>query len=412
MRWIEIPFVCLLLTTATARAEEADVERVSVRKTAPAVYDFDVTVRHADEGWEHYADRWDVVGPDGTVYGTRTLLHPHVNEQPFTRSLADVKIPESIREITVRAHDSVHGYRGKTLTVELPRTLGDTAAFEAEARVDRNVVYGMYSGTALLMDVHYPKESNGYGVLFIWGSGWHAPLSLSSPQLKDRGSFPPLTEAGYTVFVINHRAAPRFRYPSAVEDAQRAVRFIRHMADHYGVDDERLGGVGGSSGAHLVSMLGTLEGSGNSEDPDPVNRQSAKLQCVVTFAAPTNLAVLSSESGTPAVTSFVGMRPLSRGMSKENRTYSEASPTSHVSANDSPFLLIHGDADSTVPFEQAELLERALQETGLEVRLVRVPKGPHGILPQLLREGWLPTLEGRFEVAEVVGWFDRHLRRR
>ena len=89
-------------------AGEADVIEVAVKPTGGEIYFFKVTVRHADEGWDHYANKWDVVVPDGTVLGTRTLYHPHVDEQPFTRSLSDVKIPESIAEVTVRAHDSIH----------------------------------------------------------------------------------------------------------------------------------------------------------------------------------------------------------------------------------------------------------------------------------------------------------------
>lgn len=118
---IAVTFLLCLLLALTALAGEAEVEDVKVRMTDKDTYAFDVTVRHADEGWDHYADKWEVVGPDGSVLGTRKLLHPHVDEQPFTRSLADVKIPESIQEVTVRAHDSVHGYGGKTMVVELPR---------------------------------------------------------------------------------------------------------------------------------------------------------------------------------------------------------------------------------------------------------------------------------------------------
>jgi hypothetical protein len=77
-------------------------------------------VRHADEGWKHYADKWDVTAPDGTVLGTRILAHPHVDEQPFTRSLIGVKILESIDRVTVRGHDLVHGYGGKTVIVTAP----------------------------------------------------------------------------------------------------------------------------------------------------------------------------------------------------------------------------------------------------------------------------------------------------
>ena len=107
----------------------------------------------------------------------------------------------------------------------------------AEARVESNVIYGMYSGLALLMDIHYPENPNGYGVVKIGGSGFHAPLSLDASPLKQQGGGPAhtaLLEHGYTVFSINHRAAPRFRYPAAVEDAQRAVRFVRHHAARYG----------------------------------------------------------------------------------------------------------------------------------------------------------------------------------
>ena len=67
-------------------------------------------MRHADEGWDHYADLWQIETPDGEILGERVLAHPHVNEQPFTRSLSGVRIPDSLDRVTVRAHDSVHGF--------------------------------------------------------------------------------------------------------------------------------------------------------------------------------------------------------------------------------------------------------------------------------------------------------------
>ena len=91
-----------------------------VRGSRDQGYRIEVTVRHADEGWEHYADRWEVLSPDGTVLATRVLRHPHVEEQPFTRSLSGVRIPEGIDEIIVRAHDSRDGYGGRSLRVKLP----------------------------------------------------------------------------------------------------------------------------------------------------------------------------------------------------------------------------------------------------------------------------------------------------
>ena len=83
-----------------------------------------VTLRHADTGWEHYADAWRVVAEDGTVLGTRTLYHPHENEQPFTRSLGGVSIPSGARIVYVEAHDSVHGWSPDRVSVDLDKTSG------------------------------------------------------------------------------------------------------------------------------------------------------------------------------------------------------------------------------------------------------------------------------------------------
>jgi hypothetical protein len=116
-RLLVIPF---FLFSTLAHAGKADVLKVEVKKTTAGLYQFEVTVSHADEGWEHYADKWDVLSPDGTVLGTRTLFHPHVDEQPFTRYLVGVKVPEGVNEVTVRAHDLVHGYGGKSVTVAVP----------------------------------------------------------------------------------------------------------------------------------------------------------------------------------------------------------------------------------------------------------------------------------------------------
>ncbi len=124
------PFVSTILTLAvlvtgvhatSVYAGEADVVDVSVKQSGKNIYSFSVTVRHADEGWDHYANKWDVVAPDGTVLGTRVLYHPHVDEQPFTRSLSGVNIPDTVGTVSVRAHDSVHEYGGKTATVNVPR---------------------------------------------------------------------------------------------------------------------------------------------------------------------------------------------------------------------------------------------------------------------------------------------------
>jgi pyruvate-formate lyase-activating enzyme len=101
-------------------AGEADVVKADVTPQADGSYRFDVTVRHGDEGWDHYADAWEVLSEDGKVLAVRVLAHPHVNEQPFTRSLSGVEIPAGMSRVVVRAKDSVHGYGGETVTVKVP----------------------------------------------------------------------------------------------------------------------------------------------------------------------------------------------------------------------------------------------------------------------------------------------------
>ena len=109
-------------TTTVAAPGEVDVEADTFKQAADASYRFDVTLHHADAGWDHYADRWDVLTPAGEIIATRTLHHPHVDEQPFTRSLSGVKIPDGVSQVVVRGHDSVHGYGGKEKRVNLPST--------------------------------------------------------------------------------------------------------------------------------------------------------------------------------------------------------------------------------------------------------------------------------------------------
>jgi hypothetical protein len=109
----------LLFPTVLA-AGPADVMDVQVECRYQAC-SFQVTVGHQDEGWEHYADRWEVLGPDNELLATRVLHHPHEYEQPFTRGMSGVEIPESIQRVRLRAHDNVHGYGGHVIEIDLPR---------------------------------------------------------------------------------------------------------------------------------------------------------------------------------------------------------------------------------------------------------------------------------------------------
>ena len=112
--------ILLLIFATHLSAGPADVVDVQFEKTGTGLYTFHVTLKHADEGWKHYADAWEVLAPDGTVLGKRVLHHPHVEEQPFTRSLSNVKVPPGVTQVILRGHDSVHGWGGRQFVVAIP----------------------------------------------------------------------------------------------------------------------------------------------------------------------------------------------------------------------------------------------------------------------------------------------------
>ena len=104
----------------------AQVVKVRATQQENGLWRFDVTLRHNDEGWDHYADAWLVVRPsDGKVLGERVLAHPHDHEQPFTRSLSGIAIPQGLTVVTVRAKCNVHGFGGREVSVDLGRNKGD-----------------------------------------------------------------------------------------------------------------------------------------------------------------------------------------------------------------------------------------------------------------------------------------------
>ncbi|MBI9106662.1 MAG: hypothetical protein JEZ04_07925 [Spirochaetales bacterium] len=135
MKRLVFPFILILISTMPLTAEsitvlseeretELDLNYTHVMKVRAAenagLWRFDVTLRHGDEGWDHYANLWVVVDVEtGEEYGRRVLAHPHVNEQPFTRSQSGIRIPEGVTAVTVKAACNVHGFGGTELAVQI-----------------------------------------------------------------------------------------------------------------------------------------------------------------------------------------------------------------------------------------------------------------------------------------------------
>ncbi|SDK47558.1 hypothetical protein [Aliiruegeria lutimaris] len=119
MKRFASPLLAFLAATPVM-ADPAVIEAVEARAMSNG-WHFSVTLRHGDTGWDDYADGWRVLAPDGSVLGTRVLAHPHVNEQPFTRSLSGVAIPDTIAKVRIEASTSPEGWSGKPQGFRLPR---------------------------------------------------------------------------------------------------------------------------------------------------------------------------------------------------------------------------------------------------------------------------------------------------
>jgi acetyl esterase/lipase len=277
-------------------------------------------------------------------------------------------------------------------------------AVQISASVDRDVRFGWVSGLALVMDVYRPTPGNGRGIIVVPGSGWRTGTTYDAPpntELAARAS-PAYVDyflvSGYTVFVPNVRMTPRFSYPDPVLDVQRAARFIRNSAARWGVDPGRLGAFGVSSGGHLASLLGVLDGAGSPSSEDAVEKQSARVQAVATVMGAFDLTQAATGSAAELQGDFIGTPSASESLGDRRR---QASPVTHVSGDDAPTLLIHGDADEVVPIAQSQAMEQALVKAGVATKLVVVPGGGHG--GEVIEQQ-----RGSF-MREVVAWFDQYL---
>jgi len=124
----------LMLTICNvASAGEVKIEAAEFKEVGESQWSVSVTLRHDDTGWDHYADDWRVVDEEGNVLGDRVLHHPHENEQPFTRSLSRVKVPEGVTVVYIEAHDKLHGWTEKRLKVDLEKVQDGTLKVVPEA---------------------------------------------------------------------------------------------------------------------------------------------------------------------------------------------------------------------------------------------------------------------------------------
>ena len=214
------------------------------------------------------------------------------------------------------------------------------------------------------MDVHFPDAGGPWPVLvYVHGGAWmHGDKS-------EAGMFARLmTDQGYLVVSINYRLYPAAQFPAMIQDVKCAIRSLRANAAQFNLDPNRVGAVGVSAGGHLVALLGTTDASAG-WDVGEYLEQSSRVQVVIAMAGVMDLSRNFPNADIEAMKRV--------GFGEYNVV--EASPISHVTPDDPPFLLIHGDRDELVPVEQSKLMYERLLQENIPARLVVVQNARHSL---------------------------------
>jgi acetyl esterase/lipase len=257
-----------------------------------------------------------------------------------------------------------------------------------------DVVYGHKDGMALTFDVIKPKaNANGAAVIFMVSGGW---ISTYNPPAQMATRFQELLNKGFTVIAVRHGSSPKYFIPEIVADVRRAVRFIRFNAKRWSVDANRLGVFGGSAGGHLSLMLGTASDNGDTNAKEDFLKESDRVAAVVAYFPPVDLRPIV-RGINPQPTGGTGDRFPALNFEKEKAP--DYSPIVHVSADDPPTLLIHGDKDDLVPVSNSKIIYEAFQKNNVKTQLIIIEGAGHGFRGD----------DAKRASAAMVSWFEQTL---
>jgi acetyl esterase/lipase len=275
-----------------------------------------------------------------------------------------------------------------------------------------DVIYGRKDGMALTMDVFAPrKEANGAAVIWVVSGGW-----FSSHDSINAGMCSILVKRGYTVFAVVHGSQPRFTIQDAVGDINRGTRFIRANAERFKIDPDRIGITGGSAGGHLSLMQGTAGDAGNKDAKDPVDKVSSRVQAVACFFPPTDFLNWGEDGTEVTQTDLIKKLKLRSPFEfqefdrdagvyqrvddkKAHELLKKLSPITHVSKENAPMMIVHGDSDRIVPIQQAKSFADKCKTDGATCELVVKVGADHG---------WEDM--GK-DIEKFADWFDKQLKK-
>lgn len=235
-----------------------------------------------------------------------------------------------------------------------PPDAGATSPPEHTITVERGITWSPPDWPEVLKADIYRPDGAGMSpaVLVVHGGGWEGRSRHDMDAIAER-----LARSGFVAVNVDYRFAPAYIFPAQLRDLQQAMRWIHGHAEEYGIDPERIGALGYSSGAHLVSLLATVAGDGGQLDGGPLTRPDA----VVAGGTPTDLRKYPAGRLVPQ---FLG------GTQEQvPERFALASPVTHVDGSEPPFFLFHGQWDGLVPLDHATDFRAALQEAGVDTEL-------------------------------------------
>lgn len=237
--------------------------------------------------------------------------------------------------------------------------------FEMFGQTLTNLPYCTATTPAQVLDIYFPASGGPWpAVVYVHGGSWtHGDKSEALMFAHE------LTSQGYLVVSVNYRLYPAGTFPAMIQDVKCAIRFLRANARQFNLDPGRIGAIGPSAGGHLVSLLGTSDPNIDWDIGEYLD-QSSRVQAVIAMAAVTDLTRQFPNADIETM-KLIGF---------DEHNVLQASPVNHVTPDDPPFLLIHGDRDDVVPAEQSQLMYDRLIQANVPVRLVIVQNANHSFV--------------------------------
>ncbi|MDE0326547.1 MAG: alpha/beta hydrolase [Candidatus Poribacteria bacterium] len=266
-------------------------------------------------------------------------------------------------------------FAAATLVLGQRRRAAESTKVPEGVKVYRDIAYVADGHERQKLDLYVPETGENLPlIIWIHGGAWRGGDKKNYIRRE-------YLKAGYAGASLNYRLSQHAIFPAQIEDVKAAVRWLRANAETYRLDPNRFAAWGSSAGGHLVAMLGTAGDVDKFEVGENLE-VSSRVQAVVDYFGPTDFLQMDAQSLPDGLVHDAPDSPESQlvgGPIQEHKyRVAKANPITYVSEDDSPFLIIHGDRDKLVPYQQSVLLKDSLEKAGVPVTFYKVEGGGHG----------------------------------